>query len=61
MSILPERLDEVLGEEIYKREDSNLVQEALIRLGVEMHQILSKNFIYNMQDLFGKNMYPLNY
>lgn len=34
MSILPKRLDKILGEEIYKREDSNLVQEALIRLGV---------------------------
>jgi hypothetical protein len=34
MSILPERLDEVLGEEIYKRENINLVQDALIRLGV---------------------------
>ncbi len=34
MSILPERLDEVLGEEIYKREDSNLVQHSLIRLDV---------------------------
>ncbi|MGC4376653.1 SMI1/KNR4 family protein [Fictibacillus sp. Mic-4] len=34
MSILPERLDEILGEEIYKREDSKLVQDALRRLGV---------------------------
>ena len=35
MSNLPDRLDEVLGEKIYKREDSNLVKEALIRLGVD--------------------------
>lgn len=35
MSLLPDKLDEVLAEEIYKREDSNLVQDALIRLGVD--------------------------
>lgn len=35
MSILPDRLDEVLGEEIYKREDRNLVKDALIRLDVD--------------------------
>ena len=35
MNILPERLDEVLGEEIYKREDSNEVKDSLIRLGVD--------------------------
>jgi len=36
MSILPGRLDEVLGEEIYKRDDRNLVKDALIRLGVDV-------------------------
>lgn len=35
MSILPMRLDEYLGEEIYKREDKNLVEDALKRLGVD--------------------------
>ncbi|MFB5085593.1 hypothetical protein PGC35_00020 [Psychrobacillus sp. PGGUH221] len=35
MSILPDGLDVVLGEEIYKSEDSNLVKDALIRLGVD--------------------------
>ena len=45
MTILPERLDEVLGEEIYKREDSNLVQEALIRLGVNVSDIFQEFYI----------------
>jgi len=31
---LPEKLDEILREEIYKREYCNLVQDALIRLGL---------------------------
>ncbi len=35
MSILPNRLDEVLGEEMYKREERNLVKDALIRLDVD--------------------------
>lgn len=35
MSILPDRLNEVLEEEIYKREDKNLVKDVLIRLGVD--------------------------
>ncbi|WP_301107142.1 SMI1/KNR4 family protein [Sporosarcina sp.] len=35
MSILPDKLDEVLGEEIYIREDRNLVKDALIRLDVD--------------------------
>lgn len=35
MCTLPDRLNEILGEQIYKRENSNLVQAALIRLGVE--------------------------
>ncbi|WP_077357055.1 SMI1/KNR4 family protein [Virgibacillus halodenitrificans] len=45
MSILPERLDEVLGEEIYKREDSNLVQEALTRLGVNASDTFQEFYI----------------
>jgi len=35
MFVLRERLDKVLGEGIYKRQNPNLVQNALIRLGVE--------------------------
>jgi len=38
MSILPEGMEEVLGEEIYKREDSNSVKDALIRLDVNVSQ-----------------------
>ncbi|AUJ24345.1 hypothetical protein A21D_01246 [Virgibacillus dokdonensis] len=34
MNILPDRIDEFLGEEMYKREDKNLVEDALKRLGV---------------------------
>lgn len=34
MNILPKRLEEVLGDQMYIREDSNLVHDALIRLGV---------------------------
>lgn len=34
MGVMTERLDEVLGQEIYINEDSNLIQDALIRLGV---------------------------
>jgi hypothetical protein len=46
MSILPERLDEVLGEEMYKREDSNLVQDALIRLGVKASDTFQEFYIH---------------
>ncbi|MDG5471396.1 SMI1/KNR4 family protein [Jeotgalibacillus sp. ET6] len=34
MSNLPEKLDEILGEKMYKREDRKLVQDAFTRLGV---------------------------
>lgn len=36
MGILPDKLDEILGEEIYKREDENSVGETLKRLGVDV-------------------------
>lgn len=45
MSILPERLDEVLGEEIFIREDSNLVQDTLIRLGVNASDTFQEFYI----------------
>ncbi|MCC5803767.1 SMI1/KNR4 family protein [Rossellomorea vietnamensis] len=35
MSILPERLNEVLREEIYTRNNSNLVRDSIDRLGVD--------------------------
>ncbi|MED3987368.1 SMI1/KNR4 family protein [Peribacillus simplex] len=36
MSILPEKLDQVLGEDIYKREDKSKVNEALNSLEVDV-------------------------
>ncbi|WFA06335.1 SMI1/KNR4 family protein [Bacillus sp. HSf4] len=36
MSILPEKLDQVLGEDIYKREDKDEVKEVLKRLDVKV-------------------------
>lgn len=60
MSILPGRLDEVLGEEIYKRDDRNLVKDALIRLGVDVSDTFQE-FYNQYAGPFGKSMYPLNY
>jgi len=45
MSILPEGLDKVLGEEIYKREDCNSVQDALIRLDVNVSNTFQEFYI----------------
>lgn len=45
MSILPERLKEVLGEKIYKREDSNLAKDALIRLDVNASEAFQEFYI----------------
>lgn len=36
VNVLPDKLDQVLGEYIYKREDKKNVKEALISLGVEV-------------------------
>ena len=38
MGILPDKLNDVLGEEIYKREEKSLVEDALIRLGVDISE-----------------------
>lgn len=60
MSILPERLDEVLEEEIYKREDSKLVQDALIRLGVNASDTFQEFYIQYAGPFWEEHV-PLNY
>ncbi|WP_313897347.1 SMI1/KNR4 family protein [Bacillus cereus group sp. BfR-BA-01380] len=42
MNVLPDKLDQVLREDIYKREDKKNVKEALISLGVEVSDTFSE-------------------
>ncbi|MDO7487577.1 hypothetical protein Q5O89_20810 [Peribacillus frigoritolerans] len=60
MSILPEKLDQVLGEDIYKREDKSKVNEALNSLEVDVSDTF-REFYHIMLDLFGKSLYLLSY
>lgn len=42
VNVLPDKLDQVLGEYIYKREDKKNVKEALSSLGVEVSDTFSE-------------------
>ncbi|MGJ3197457.1 SMI1/KNR4 family protein [Peribacillus frigoritolerans] len=46
MSILPEKLDQVLGEDIYKREDKSKVTEALYSLEVDVSDTFREFYHY---------------
>lgn len=60
MSILPEKLDQVLGEDIYKREDKSKVNEALNSLEVDV-SVTFREFYYYYAVPFGKSLYLLSY
>lgn len=57
MNVLPHRLDEILGKEIYKREDRKLVKSALIRLGVDASDTFQE-FYYQYAGSFWEEHVP---
>ncbi|WP_080875212.1 SMI1/KNR4 family protein [Oceanobacillus timonensis] len=57
MSVLPKSLDKVLEEEIYIREDINQVQDALIRLDVNVSETF-KNFYIQYAGPFWEEYVP---
>ncbi|XKK25414.1 hypothetical protein HFP65_02600 [Bacillus sp. CB62A.1] len=60
MHALPNRLEEVLEEDIYKREDKGQVNEVINRLGVEVSNTF-REFYYRFAGPFGKCMFLMNY
>lgn len=57
MSILPEKLDQVLGEDIYKREDKSKVNEALNSLEVDV-SVTFREFYYYYAGPFWEEFVP---
>lgn len=59
MTNLPDGLEEILAEETYERQNKGEVQDAINRLGVNVSETFL-NFIINILDLFGKNLFLLS-
>lgn len=57
MNVLPENLEQVLEEDIYKREDKNKVKETLTNLGVEVSDTF-REFYYRYVGPFWEEHVP---
>ncbi len=57
MNVLPDNLEQVLEEDIYKREDKNKVKETLTNLGVEVSDTF-REFYYRYAGPFWEEHVP---